>query len=130
MVPSTRDCTPGLSAGRRRKAIQFRDAFTTVAEFADEPGDVADVCVTLAVHAGVAAADVVCCAAMGRYHSGPGHRDAVELLRRVDPKLARYLQALLELKTLAGYSHVALGVQDLSRASRAMEALVDAAVAA
>ena len=40
--------------GRRSKANQFADAFATVLEFADEPGDVSDACVTLAVHAGIA----------------------------------------------------------------------------
>jgi len=58
MTQRDRTCGPGVQAGRARKAHQFADAFRTVFEFADEPGDVADACVTLAVHAGIAAAVV------------------------------------------------------------------------
>lgn len=44
---------------------QFAEAFRTVHQLADEPGDVADACVTLAVHSGIASADVITCAPGG-----------------------------------------------------------------
>jgi hypothetical protein len=59
VTPRTRKCTPAIVSGRRRKAEEFADAFATILEFADEPGDVSDACATLAVHAGIAATDVV-----------------------------------------------------------------------
>lgn len=127
MTPRTRTCTAAIVRGRRRKAEQFADAFTTVLEFADEPGDVSDACATLAVHAGIAAADVICCAALGRHHRGEDHRGAIDLLASVDPRLARHLKALLDLKTLAGYSHDAITLSMLTKAGRAMTALVQAA---
>jgi hypothetical protein len=113
--------------GRRSKANQFADAFATVLEFADEPGDVSDACVTLAVHAGIAAADVVCCAGLGRHHQGEDHRGAIDLLATVDAGLARHLKTLLDVKTLAGYSSDAITLASLKKAGRAMTALVNAA---
>jgi len=112
--------------GRRRKAVQFAEAFTTVLEFADEPGEVADACATLAVHAGIAASDVVCCVALGRHHQGDDHRGAIDLLASVDSSLARHLRTLLDLKTVAGYSHDSITLAALRKAGRAMNALVEA----
>jgi hypothetical protein len=114
-------------SGRRRKAEQFADAFATILEFADEPGDVSDACATLAVHAGIAATDVICCAFLGRHHQGEDHRGAIDLLASVDSGLARHLKKLLDLKTLAGYSHDTITLAALKKAGRAMTALVDAA---
>ena len=127
MTSRTRACTPAIVAGRQRKADQFAEAFTTVLEFADRPGDVADACATLAVPAGIAAADVICCVRLGRHHHGEDHRGAIELLASVDRGLARQLKTLLDLKTLAGYSHDPITHASLKKAGRAMTALVSAA---
>ncbi|NQW71719.1 MAG: hypothetical protein HQ453_03235 [Actinobacteria bacterium] len=127
MTPRTRKCTPAIVSGRRRKAEQFADAFATILEFADEPGDVSDACATLAVHAGIAATDVICCAFLGRHHQGEDHRGAIDLLASVDSRLARHMKTLLDLKTLAGYSHDTITLAALKKAGRAMTALVDAA---
>lgn len=127
MSPRQHACTPATFSGRRRKAIQFSDAFTTVIEFADQPGDVADACVTLAVHAGIAAADVLCCTHLGYHASGESHGEAIRLLEQVDKPLSAHLSTLLKLKQRAGYSHDAVTQDDLTRAKRAMNALVDAA---
>lgn len=127
MAPRTRACTPAVVRGRRRKAEQFAEAYATVLEFADEPGDVADACATLAVHAGIAAADVICCASLGRHHHGDDHRGAIDLLATVDAGLARHLKTLLDLKTQAGYSHDPITLASLKKVGRAMTALVDAA---
>lgn len=112
--------------GRRRKADHFAEAFATVLEFADEPGDVADACATLAVHAGIAAADVIYCVRLGRHHQGDDHRGAIDLLVSVDTGLARHLKTLPDLKTQAGYSHDPITLAALKKAGRAMTVLVDA----
>lgn len=46
------------------KANQFMEAADMVRELADENADLADAYVTLCVHAGIAASDVLCCAAL------------------------------------------------------------------
>lgn len=124
MKSRARQCDPVVLAGRARKARQFADAFQIVFEFADQPGDVADACATLAVHAGIAAADVICCARLGRHSTSDNHQDALALLSVADPDRAKHLRALLGMKTRAGYSHEALALPDLKKAKRAMEGLL------
>lgn len=126
MSPRTTECSPATTSGRRRKALQFADVFTTVIVFADQPGDVADACVTLAVHAGIASADVLCCTHLGHHASGESHEEAIRLLEQVNKPLSKHLTTLLRLKQRAGYGHDAVTKDDLTRAERAMNALVDA----
>jgi hypothetical protein len=113
--------------GRRRKALQFAEGFEVILGLADEADDVADACVTLAVHAGVAASDVICCARLGRHARGESHTDAVALLATVDQGLARHLNTLLGLKTRAGYGHEPVTAASLVKARRAMTALIEGA---
>jgi len=56
------DCTPSIRAGRLAKAKQFMEAADFIETLADDATDVADAYVTLCVHTGIAAADVICCA--------------------------------------------------------------------
>ncbi|UKJ63466.1 hypothetical protein H1Q78_17745 [Cellulosimicrobium cellulans] len=109
------------------KATQFAAAAHDVLDLADEAADVADAFVTLAVHAGIAAADVVCCVRLGRYSRSENHQDAVALLTAADGDAARHLSSLLRLKTRAGYSPSSVSSQDTVRAERAMDALVELA---
>ncbi|ARU51828.1 putative urease superfamily metal-dependent hydrolase [Cellulosimicrobium cellulans] len=109
------------------KATQFAAAAHDVLDLADEAADVADAFVTLAVHAGIAAADVVCCVRLGRYSRSENHQDAVALLTAADGDAARHLSSLLRLKTRAGYSPSSVSSQDAVRAERAMDALVELA---
>ena len=127
MTPRTRPCDASVARGRLRKALQFSEAFRAVWDLADQPDDVADACATLAVHAGIAASDVITCRALGTHAIGSNHVEAVAILASVDKGLSRSLASLLALKSKAGYSHAAVTRTDLMRAERAMEALVRAA---
>ena len=124
---STRPCDPHVKAGRLAKAAQFAAAAHDVLDLADEADDVADAFVTLAVHAGIAAADVICCTRLNVYHQGDNHNDAVDLLDRADKPAAAHLRTLLGMKTRAGYSWAPVTTQETLRAQRAMDALVEAA---
>jgi hypothetical protein len=126
MSPQQR-CTAATRAGRLRKAIQFVEAAETLSAFADDEADVGDAYVTLLVHGGVAAADVLCCARLGQHASGNSHTEAVALLRTVDRNLAGDLDTLLGMKTRSGYSHQATSRTDRARAARAAARLLDAA---
>lgn len=126
----TRRCDDGDAGGRLTKAEQFLDAAEIVREFADDEKDVGDAFVTLCVHAGIAAADVLCCVALGEYAQSEDHRQAVELLSKVAPEgreASKALQALLRLKTKAGYSPRAVSADDRKRALRSAQKLVTAA---
>jgi hypothetical protein len=113
--------------GRMVKAEQFAAAAEVVYDLADEAADVADAYVTLCVHAGIAAADVICAARLGVHARGESHDDAVELLASADKAASRHLAALLGMKTLAGYSHTPVSRDRAVRAGRAVDALLETA---
>jgi hypothetical protein len=58
-----------------RVAEQFHTAAGLIEEFTGEPGEdnINNAFVTLCVHAGIAAADVICCARLGEYSRGEDH---------------------------------------------------------
>src|SRR5207248_6918973 len=91
--------------------------------------DLGDAYVTLCVHAGIAAADVLCCARLGEHAQGENHTEAIALLRTADRELANDLSTLLGMKTFAGYSAIKSTADKRKRAGRAMRRLVDAASA-
>ncbi len=126
----TTPCDDDTARGRLRKAEQFLDSATTIRDLADDEADVGDAFVTLCVHAGVAAADVLCCAALGLHAQGDDHGEAVGLLARVRPEgedMSKALRMLLGMKTKAGYSSRAVSGDDRKRALRSAERLVTAA---
>lgn len=66
---------------------------------------------SLAVLAGIAAADAACCAALGRRARGQGHDEAIPLARTIQPDgeaMARDLARLLALKDDAQYGVLVL----------------------
>jgi hypothetical protein len=129
----TRRCEDSIATGRLRKATQFFDAAADVADLADDQDQVRDAVVTLLVHAGIAAADVITCKALGEYAiSSESHHEAADLLARVrtpdGQALSRRLkQQLLAVKTKATYTHRAVTATERKQAQRAAEQLVQAA---
>jgi hypothetical protein len=83
--------------------------------------------VTLYVHAGIAAADVICCARLGKHSSGDNHREAIALLETISRPSSRHLTTLLAMKTRAGYSHQPASEADVKKAERAAGRLLDSA---
>jgi hypothetical protein len=126
-LPRARRCTPQVREGRLDKANQFVAVARDVADLADQAQDVADAYVTLLVHAGIAAADVICCARLGEYAHGVNHNEAVALLKTADADSARHLETLLKTKTRVGYGHTPASHEDLKKAQRAGDALLKAA---
>ncbi|WP_448058646.1 hypothetical protein [Cellulomonas hominis] len=102
----------------------FEQVAIDVLMLADDAAEVLDAYVTLCVHAGIAAADVICAARTGTYSRSGNHADAVSLLRTVDKESAGHLEALLKVKTLAGYSQHPISADRSRRAGRAMSALL------
>ena len=117
-------CTPATIAGRIKKAHQFSSAAELVETFTRE---LADAYVTLCIHAGISASDVITCKRLGEHAQGDDHGEAVSLLAAVDGKLAEDLRALLGMKTKAGYSEMPASAEDVKRARRSAKRLVDAA---
>lgn len=121
----TVQCTAATAAGRKHKAEQFWNAASLTRDYSEDDRSVGDAVATLLVHAGIAASDVICCARLGEHSRGENHSEAAALLRQVDPKLANDLKTLLSLKTKAGYSAQAVAADDLVRATRACDRLMN-----
>lgn len=122
---TTRRADP--SQARARGAIAEKNL--EVAELvAEEGGASINVCVGLAVLAGIAASDAVCIAATGERYAGQDHVSAAELLERVDSALGKRLRLLVALKPSSHYGDLLLSEVDRKAALRSARLLVQAAV--
>lgn len=130
MTTRLRDCDDRVAAGRLRKAEQFCEAAATIREFADDEAELGDAFVTLCIHAGIAAADTICCKALGHHAQGDNHNQAISELAKVSPdgqELSKDLRTLLQLKPRAEYGPIAVTADQRKRAWRGAERLVEAA---
>lgn len=125
----TKRCSDAERAGRLAKAKQFLAAADLIETLADDD-DLVDAQLTLCVHAGIAGADVLCCTRLGQHSQGQSHREAIDLLARVDASLAKDLASLLDIKTRAGYGSAPSTLANRKMATRAATRLVRAAVTA
>lgn len=122
-MTSSKPCTPAKRAGRLAKAEQFLKAASIVKDNIDD-NDLADSLVTLCVHAGIAASDVICCIKLGQHPSGPDHRNAILMLRSIDIELGDELRNLLDMKGHSGYSEHASSVESCASAFNSAEILI------
>ena len=121
-----RPCSSEMKAGRLAKARQFLAAAELMEP--SEADDIADAYVTMCVHAGIAAADVICCARLGRHHQGENHSESVGLLKKAGAsEAAKRLDVLLNFKSKAAYTHLPSSTADVKRAGRAAKDLVQMA---
>lgn len=118
---TTRAATPGEARGRRKVAEEY----LAVARLIDsEDGAAINVCIGVAVLAGIAGSDAICGHALGERYSGSDHHAAADLLDRVDPSLAKRLRDLIDLKGASHYGHGLLTDSDRKKALRSADALV------
>ena len=106
-----------------RKRLIDAKQFLEAALLLDAP----DVIATNAIHAAIAAADVITCHALGERSSDGNHQSAVELLRTVDSTLASALKRALDRKTQAAYETSDLAASDAQSCVRWAQILTSAA---
>lgn len=103
----TATCDRADTNVRLRHAESFLVVADLVLDQSDDPVlALTSVAASLAVLAGIAAADATCCAALGRRARGQNHEEAVALVRTIEPMgeaMARDLARLLALKDDAQY---------------------------
>lgn len=126
----TRPCDPGMALGRLRKAEQFLEQAEVLQDLAGDPADVGDAYVSLCVLAGIAAADAICCQALGEHAQAESHQEAVQLLTTVRPggtELGNALAILLGFKSRASYAAQPVTAEMQKRSGRQASKLVSAA---
>jgi len=130
MSARLRNCDEATMRGRLRKAEQFLAVAEGLRRESEEGEEVGDALVTVCVHAGIAASDVLCCKALGHYVQGDDHQQAVAEISKVAPggkELGKDLRALLQMKTQAAYAAAPIGAGERKRAWRKAQDLVEAA---
>lgn len=103
----TTRCTRREAQARLRQASQYVEVATLVLD----DGEFYGVAASLAVLAGIAAADAACCARLGEHHRGQDHKGAVALLRTVEPggqQLSNDLKRRLDRKDDAHYGFLSV----------------------
>lgn len=85
-MPRKIACTADMRRGRMRKATGFLEAANLLADQPPAEAGRADALITLCIHAGAAASDVICCARLGEHAQGDNHAEAVALLRQRRPR--------------------------------------------
>lgn len=118
---------------RASHAHAFMAAADLIDTLADDTGieSRANLLGSLAVLAGIAAADAICGASLGERAAGENHADAVSVLKRASPpndSSSAQLRRLLDAKTTTQYSPTLIGnskAAELLTASRRLIATMD-----
>lgn len=126
MVKTT-GCPPEVQAGRLRKARGFLRAADIIEPYISEDVNLADAYLTLCVHAGIAASDVICCAKRQMHSIDPDHKSAVAFLAEVDEPNSVHLDTLVSVKTQSGYTHIHATPELCENVKAAATVLVNAA---
>lgn len=131
LPPSARTSPCGLTdaAARLRTAQAYLDVAELVLGERDRD-EYLNVAAGLAVLAGIAASDAICCARLSCRHRGDNHRGAADVLRQATPdgaELASTLLRLLDLKDAAHYGVMIVAARKGRDAVRWAGRLVDRA---
>jgi hypothetical protein len=132
MSPSPRGRTRTCGKPEARTRLAHARAFADTAELVLDVDDDAslNVSASLAVLAGIAASDAVCCVALGRRPRGQDHREAVILLSNVasvGQDMGKDLARLLDMKDNAQYGALYVGEAKARQAVRWAQRMVTAA---
>lgn len=127
MTDKAKPCDRAFARERLERGREFME----VAAIAEPTADAAaNVAISNYVLAGISASDALCCASLGRHNRSENHRDAVELLRSVEPEgdaAAKALGRLLSLKDKSQYGGRGLAAADLATARRQAARLIELA---
>ena len=127
--PRTAPCNTTEGRTRLRTAQAYLDVARSVLDERDS-GEYLNVAAGLAVLAGIAASDAICCIRLGCRHRGDDHRGAADLLRTATPdgaELAKSLLRLLDLKDAAHYGVLVVASRKARDAIRWATRLADRA---
>jgi hypothetical protein len=98
------------------------------ADESDPMLEYAAVAASVAILAGIAAADAACCQALGRRSRSDNHHDAEILLAEITPggkRAAAQFRQLIDIKDTAHYGFISVTAPQLKRALRQVQHLID-----
>jgi hypothetical protein len=119
-------CSPDDARNRYKHAVKFLEVAEIAAGEHEQDPEYASVAVSLAVLAGIAAADAACCKALGERSRTQDHHDAETYLKRVSggADAAKELHQLLSLKDQAQYGFFDVSASELRKALRRSRAVL------
>ena len=124
--------TQACSETQARQRLEHARRFIVVAELTadeDDPGvEYGSVTVSIAILAGIAAADAACCQELGKRSRSENHHDAEALLEQITPggkQAARQLRELINVKDTAHYGFINTSLPQLKRSLRQAKQLVE-----
>lgn len=123
----TQDCSAQQARQRLARAKAFLEVAKMTAEESDPDLEYGTAAASIAVLAGIAAADAACCQALGRRSRSDSHHDAERLLAEIVPgggKAASELRKLISLKDTAHYGFISMSAAELKRSLRQADRLV------
>jgi len=123
----SQSCSPRDARIRRSHARKFLEVAEIAAEERDQDPEYASVATSLAVLAGIAAADAACCKALGERCRSDDHHQAERFLQRIagGKTAARHLRDLVDLKDAAHYGFIDVSRPELRKALRRARAMLD-----
>lgn len=123
----SQDCSAHDARIRRSHARKFLEVAELAADETDQDVEYASVAASLAVLAGIAAADAACCKALGERSRSQDHHEAEKFLRRIagGSAAARQLRDLINVKDAAQYGFLDVSRPELRKALRRARALLE-----
>jgi hypothetical protein len=119
-----------------RKRFKQAQSFLEVAELTADVNDLsleyASVAASVAILAGIAAADAACCQELGKRSRSDDHHHAETLVQQITPggkRAASQLRQLLNLKDTAHYGFISITTPELKRSLRQAQHLIEFAEA-
>lgn len=98
------------------------------ADVSDPSLEYGSVAASVAILAGIAAADAACCKELGKRSRSEDHHDAEALLEAINPggkRAAGQLRQLIDLKDTAHYGFINVTTAELKRSLRQAQRLVE-----
>lgn len=124
----TQVCGAPQARQRLAQARSYMDVARLTADERDPSLEYAAVAASVAILAGIAAADAACCQALGARSRSENHHDAESLLAEITPggkQAAKQLRQLVDIKDTAHYGFISITKAQLKRALRQAQHLVD-----
>lgn len=121
-------CGTPQARQRFEHARSFLEVAELTADVSDPSLEHGSVAASVAILAGIAAADAACCQELGRRSRSEDHHDAEALLEQIIPggkRAASQLRQLIDVKDTAHYGFISVSASQLKRSLRQAQHLVE-----